>query len=209
MSDMPTTQGRIMVVDDIEDNRDLLCRALKRAGFETESYDNGVDAISRISTSPPDLLMLDWMMPGLSGLEVLCAVREHYDANELPVIMCTARDESGFIGQAIKVGANDYVQKPVDFSIAIARITAQLERRAALRALSSMNRDLEAALAQRTRALLDKKEDAAPASDASAEADEILRLASWLRSSEAGSDPVLLSACADSLMSVARRIKAA
>jgi two-component system sensor histidine kinase/response regulator len=206
MTDKAKIRGHIMVVDDVEDNHVLLCRSLSRAGYSTVAHDNGVDAIAAISTEPPDLLLLDWMMPGLSGLDVLSAVRERYDANELPIIMCTARDESGSIGQAIEAGANDYLQKPVSMAIAIARITAQLERRAALRALSDMNRDLEEALAQRTRALLPKAAALRP--DASFDVQELLRLADWLRSGQA-SDPVLLSACADSITSAAHRLSAA
>jgi DNA-binding response OmpR family regulator len=213
MTDKTQIRGHIMVVDDVEDNQVILCRSLTRAGFTTVAYSSGVDAIAAISTEPPDLMMLDWMMPGLSGLDVLRAVRERFDANELPIIMCTARDESGWIGQAIEHGANDYVQKPVNMAIAIARITAQLERRAALRALSAVNRDLETALAQRTRALFDKHVD--PATFAlgasplplSADLAEILRLAAWLKSPDAA-DTVLLNACADSLMSAARRLSA-
>ncbi len=203
-----TQRRRIMVVDDIEDNYVLLCRALTRAGFDTISHDNGVDAIATISVDPPDLLMLDWMMPNLSGLDVVHAVRERFSANELPIIMCTARDESISINQAIEAGANDYVQKPIDMAIAIARINAQLERRATQQALSEMNRDLEATLAQRTRALMERRRGPAtpPTSDAAREAEEILRLAAWLRTPEASSDPVLLNACADSLVSVACRL---
>lgn len=213
MSDKRQIRGHVMVVDDIEDNRIILCRSLARAGFTTIALGSGVEAIAAISTEPPDLMMLDWMMPGLSGLDVLKAVRERYDANELPIIMCTARDESGWIGQAIENGANDYVQKPVNMAIAIARISAQLERRAALRELSEVNRDLETALAQRTRALFGKQADgvmqaaAAPAQP-SADLAEIIRLAAWLKTPDA-SDAVLLNACADSLMSAVRRVCAA
>jgi DNA-binding response OmpR family regulator len=213
MTDKSKISGHILVVDDVEDNQVILCRSLTRAGFTTAACSSGVDAIASISTDPPDLMMLDWMMPGLSGLDVLRAVRERYDANELPIIMCTARDESGWIGQAIEHGANDYVQKPVNMAIAIARITAQLERRAALRALSAVNRDLETALAQRTRALFDRSVSssmhalAASPSPPSVDIAEILRLAAWLKSPDAA-DAVLLNACADSLMSAARRLSA-
>lgn len=205
-----STRGHIFVVDDVEDNHALLCRALRRAGFDATAFDNGVDAIAAISTTPPDLLMLDWMMPGLSGLEVLAAVRDRYNTNELPIIMCTARDESSSIRSALEAGANDYVQKPIDMPIAIARVNAQLERRAALQALAEVNRDLEATLAARTLALMGK---GAPAprdvrGDITRDADEILRLADWLRSPQALADPVLVSACADSLASVARRLVA-
>lgn len=209
--------GRILVVDDIEDNHVLLCRALKRAGFQAEALENGVDAIARVSIDPPDLILLDWMMPGLSGMDVLLAIRERYDANELPIIMCTAREESSCISEAIACGANDYLQKPVDMPTAIARIRSQLERRSTLQSLSSINRDLEQTLAQRTRALIDTRghdevvvgEAQPTASIAVTDVQELMRLADWLRESEDTRDPTLLAACADSLTSIARRLAAA
>jgi len=208
----------ILVVDDIEDNHVLLCRALKRAGFTAEALENGVDTIAHVSMSPPDLVLLDWMMPGLSGMEVLQAIRERYSANELPIIMCTAREESSCISEAIACGANDYLQKPVDMPTAIARIKSQLERRDALQSLSNINRDLEATLAQRTRALIDQKgqadepahkHDSSTPVMLSADVQELMRLANWLRESEDAKDPTLRAACADSLTTIARRLAAA
>ena len=207
-----SAKPRILVVDDIEDNYELMERALTRAGYDVEVLDNGVDAIAHVSTNPPDLVLLDWMMPQLSGMDVLLAMRERYDANELPIVMCTAREEASSITAAIRSGANDYLQKPIEMSTALARIQAQLERRNALLSLSDINRDLEETLAQRTRALLGdrgKGEDLSTASIATSDVQELLRLANWLRESEDRSDPTLLSACADSLTTIARRLAAA
>ena len=69
------TQRRILIVDDIEDNRFVLDRHLKRAGFATEMCEDGMSAMRMISESMPDLVLLDWMMPGISGLETLQAIR--------------------------------------------------------------------------------------------------------------------------------------
>jgi DNA-binding response OmpR family regulator len=146
---------RILVVDDIEDNRVILERHLSREGFTVSACDGGIAAIGQVASDPPDLIILDWMMPLLSGLDTLKAIREHYDANRLPVIMCTARDEESSIGSAIEAGANDYIQKPVRVPVLLARITAQLIRKAATDALGALNQDLEQTLAQRTRALLE------------------------------------------------------
>lgn len=207
MSSSGSNKARIYVVDDVLDNHVLLTRGLERAGFATVAFDNGVEAIARISSDPPDLLLLDWMMPNLSGMEVLHAVRQHYDLNELPVIMCTAKDEATSIGRAIEDGANDYIQKPVNMRIAIARVNAQLERRAAVLALSSVNQDLEQTLAERTRALMDREPAHMPnvPMEPGPDIDELHRLASWLRTEQA-QDPVLLEACADSISSVAHRL---
>lgn len=202
--------GRIVIVDDVEDNCIILSRNLTRAGFETQTLTDGVSAISMVSTSPPDLILLDWMMPKLSGLDVLHAVREHFDANTLPVIMCTARDEASSIGEAIEAGANDYIQKPINMPIVIARVSAQLERRAALQALSEANRDLEETLARRTRALMEREGGRAsnPAEDRISALNEIQRLAAWLRTENAGVDTRLRGICADSIVTAARLLAA-
>ena len=153
---MDTTQlvgRRILIVDDVEDNRTVLDRQLRRAGFETALCEDGMSALAEVSSNPPDLVLLDWMMPGLSGMETLKAMREHLDLHRLPIIMCTARDEESSIVDALEAGANDYVQKPIRMPVLLARISAQLMRQAAMAALGTVNQDLEALLAQRTREL--------------------------------------------------------
>ena len=148
---------RILIVDDIEDNRVVLQRGLERVGFQTATCADGGSAIGMISSDAPDLVLLDWMMPGLSGIETLKAIREHYDINELPIIMCTARDEESSIVDAIEAGANDYVQKPVKMPVLLARMSAQLMRKAAVAAMGAVTQDLEATLAQRTRELFETR----------------------------------------------------
>ncbi|MEZ5939540.1 MAG: response regulator [Hyphomonadaceae bacterium] len=204
-------RASVMVVDAGFDSRAPLWAALERAGHDCLSVADGVDAVARISSDAPDMVLLDWMIPGLPALDVLRAIRERHDANELPVVMCANDDEVGAIALAIEAGANDCFQKPIDLPIAIARVTAHLERRAALRALAQVNRDLETALAQRTRALMDSQDEQRQARlcDRGADLDEILRLANWLKSPVASHDPELLSACADSLTSLARRLAVA
>jgi DNA-binding response OmpR family regulator len=150
-------ETRILIVDDVEDNRVVLKRQLERIGFRTESCEDGGSAVSRISTEAPDLVILDWMMPGLTGIETLKAIREHYDENELPIIMCTARDEESSIVDAIEAGANDYIQKPIKMPVLLARMSAQLMRKAAVAAMGAATQDLEATLAQRTRELFETR----------------------------------------------------
>jgi len=200
--------GRILIVDDVEDNRIILARNLSRAGFDVDSVESGVEAIARVTTDPPDVILLDWMMPGLSGIDVLAAVREHYNASELPIIMCTARDEATSIATALNAGANDYIQKPVNFTIAIARVTAQLERKNALTTLAEINRDLEEELAHRTRALMARQseQDDAERQDCSAALSDIVRWTNWLKSEEAQSDPRLREVCLDSIVASARKL---
>lgn len=83
----------ILIVDDIEENRELLERALRSSGYETISAASGREALSIISAQLPDLVLLDWMMPQLSGLDTLRAIRELYPRSRLPVVMCTAVGE--------------------------------------------------------------------------------------------------------------------
>lgn len=154
----PPPIGRILIVDDVEDNRLVLERQLRRAGFETILCEDGVKALTEIVRDCPDLVLLDWMMPSLSGLDTLRAIRDHHDANILPVIMCTARDEESSIGAAIEAGANDYVQKPIRMPVLLARISAQLARRAAVVAMNAMNAELEHTLAERTRNFFDRQD---------------------------------------------------
>ena len=153
------SDSRILIVDDVEDNRVVLERQLARHGYQTIVCADGVAALALVSTTPPDLVILDWMMPNLSGLDPLKAMREHFDANQLPVIMCTARDEETSIGLAIEAGANDYIQKPVRIPVLLARISAQLIRKGAMEALGAVNQDLENTLAQRTREYFERQRE--------------------------------------------------
>ncbi len=155
---VPTAQRRILIVDDLEDNREILDRHLRRAGFATEMCEDGMEAINMItSKGPPDLILLDWMMPGLTGLETLQALRERYDENQLPIIMCTAVGEESSVLRAIHAGANDFVMKPVNFPILMARLKSQLLRKEAVETLKRENSSLEDTLVQRTKDLINSK----------------------------------------------------
>ena len=160
MDDLPQAPRRILIVDDIEDNRVVLDRHLRRSGFATELCCDGMTALSQISSpEPPDLILLDWMMPGLSGLETLKAIRERYDENQMPVIMCTAIGEETSVVVAIQAGANDFVMKPINFPILMARLRSQLMRKTAMDMLQREKTDLENVLVQRTRDLFNSKSE--------------------------------------------------
>lgn len=132
---MADVRGRLLVVDDIEENRDLLQRRLMRRGYEVEVADGGQAALAVVAETPIDLILLDVMMPGMSGLETLERLRCIGDRAMLPVIMVSAKNESGDIVQALEMGANDYISKPIDFSVALARIGTHLELKRADNAL--------------------------------------------------------------------------
>jgi CheY-like chemotaxis protein len=119
----------ILVVDDHPDNRELLMRRLEREGFRVVGAESGRQALDHVKGAPVSLILLDVMMPGMSGIEVLQAVRETHTASALPVIMVTAKAQSEDVVEALGNGANDYVTKPIDFPVALARIQAQLRIR--------------------------------------------------------------------------------
>src|SRR5688572_10351025 len=116
----------LLVVDDVDDNRDLLTRWLRKRGFEVVAAADGLTALHTIRTQRIDLVILYVTMPGMSGLDVLRELRTTTTVTELPVIMATARSRSEQVVEALELGANDYVTKPVDFAILHARVLAAL-----------------------------------------------------------------------------------
>ena len=154
------TPARILVVDDIADNRAVLSRRLQRRGFSVTEASNGQDALDLVAHSAFDLMLLDIWMPDIDGLEVLRRVRTEKSQTALPIIMCTANNSSSDVVDALEAGANDYVSKPVDFPVVLARVNAQVERKlaserlaAANLALNNANLDLERRVAERTNEL--------------------------------------------------------
>ena len=123
--------ARILIVDDVAENRDMLSRRLERHGYLIEQAEDGLSALDMIASMPIDLVLLDVMMPGMSGLEVLKEIRKSYSRLALPVIMVTAQNERFDVVEALNLGATDYVTKPVDLAVALARIeVAEANRRA-------------------------------------------------------------------------------
>jgi len=119
-------RGSILVVDDSEYNRDALSRRLNQKGFLVETASDGALALECAANRAFDLILLDVEMPGMNGLEVLSRIRESRSQTELPVIMVTARAQSADVIEALGLGANDYITKPVDFPVALARIRTHL-----------------------------------------------------------------------------------
>jgi CheY-like chemotaxis protein len=126
---MASPGASVLVVDDSPENRDILARRLQRNGFRVIEADCGPAALELLEREAIDLVLLDIMMPGMNGLEVLRILRQTRPAHELPVIMATARSESEDMVEALGLGANDYVTKPLDFPVVLARIQAQLRAR--------------------------------------------------------------------------------
>jgi sigma-B regulation protein RsbU (phosphoserine phosphatase) len=146
---MAAPTGTLLVVDDNEMNRDMLSRRLARKGHTVDVAEDGRRALEMIDDTDYDVVLLDIMMPGIDGYQVLETIREARDSGELPVIMATAKDASEDIVAALKLGANDYVTKPFDFPVVLARVSTQLALKRSRADLAAahhrMKKDLEAA----------------------------------------------------------------
>lgn len=116
----------ILLVDDEPLNRDMLSRRLGKAGYDVATASDGADALAQIKAKRPDLVLLDLLMPGMSGLDVLRELRRTVDPTELPIVVATALHETSFLVEAMEAGANDFVTKPLDFPVVLARVESQL-----------------------------------------------------------------------------------
>ena len=130
-----TQGGSLLIVDDCESNRDVLSRLLAHQGYLVTTAEDGDRALALVGTGAYDLVLLDVEMPGMTGLEVLRRLRETHSQTVLPVIMATGRTEGADIVEAFRLGANDYVTKPIDFPVALARIGTHLSHKWAVAAL--------------------------------------------------------------------------
>jgi sigma-B regulation protein RsbU (phosphoserine phosphatase) len=139
---MANDQASLLVVDDDEMNRDMLARRLQHKGYAVTIAKSGREALELLGDQPFDLVLLDVTMPGLSGLEVLRTVRRIEMLTDLPIIMATARGESGDIVEALNLGANDYVTKPLDFPVVLARIRTQLALKRAVEQIKGLQQSL-------------------------------------------------------------------
>ncbi|WP_237476378.1 adenylate/guanylate cyclase domain-containing protein [Lichenibacterium dinghuense] len=125
----PRALGRVLVVDDNASTLDLLSRRLRRDGHEVTSCDNGEGALELLAGTDFDLVLLDLLMPGLSGIEVLHRIKNAPETAALPVIIVSALDEIESAVHCIESGADDYLTKPINPVLLRARMTASLERK--------------------------------------------------------------------------------
>ncbi len=122
----------ILVVEDEAALLTLLRYNLEKQGFRVEEATDGQEALLRIAESKPDLVLLDWMLPSLSGIEVCRQIRRRPATRDLPVIMVTARTEDADAVRALDTGADDYIAKPFAVDALMARIRALLRRSASV-----------------------------------------------------------------------------
>lgn len=126
---MSTETYRILAVDDVPDNLFLLQAVLETEGFAVDVATSGKLALNKIKVSPPDLILLDVMMPEMDGYEVTQHIRQDEKIPSIPILLVTAYDEASMI-QGLELGANDFIRKPIDFEDLLTRIRRffQLEK---------------------------------------------------------------------------------
>jgi class 3 adenylate cyclase len=127
--DPGAASSRVLVVDDNAANRELLARRLAREGYRVTAVESGEAALAITAAESFDLVLLDLMMPGLSGFEVLCRLKADAATRHLPVIMISALDELDSTVRCIAAGAEDYLPKPFDPILLRARVGASLEKK--------------------------------------------------------------------------------
>jgi class 3 adenylate cyclase len=139
----PSASGHVLVVDDNEMNRDMLSRRLSARGYRVSVGRDGREALRLLEDGRFDAVLLDVMMPDVSGIEVLTRLRRRHAQSDLPVIMATARDASEDVVEALRLGANDYVTKPLDFPVVLARLETQLAVKRQKDEIARLAADLE------------------------------------------------------------------
>ncbi|AFY82559.1 response regulator [Oscillatoria acuminata] len=141
----------ILVVDDVRQNLQVIGEILEMAGYEATFAPSGQQALSRVKTAHPDLILLDLMMPEMSGLEVCEILKNDPKFSEIPIIFLTASNEVDNLLQAFKKGANDYITKPFRSEEILVRIEAQLTNQKLKKKLEEKNQELEAEIEVRRR----------------------------------------------------------
>ena len=120
--------AKVLIVEDEDSLVTLLSYNLQSEGYTVVHTPSGTDAVMMMQEERPDLVILDWMLPGLAGIEICRQIRARPDTKGLPVIMLTARGEEGDRIRGLQTGADDYVVKPFSVSELVARVKALLRR---------------------------------------------------------------------------------
>ncbi len=129
---MSAVRPMVLVVEDEASLATMLRYNLEKQGFRVEEAADGQEALTRIAESAPDLVLLDWMLPHVSGIEVCRQIRRRPATRDLPVIMVTARTEDQDAVRGLNTGADDYITKPFNIEALLARMRALLRRSGSL-----------------------------------------------------------------------------
>lgn len=121
-------KNTVLVVEDEHDIRELLEYNLSRDGFNVRAVETGEQALSAVTAMPPDLILLDLMLPGIDGLQVCRKLKSDAATANIPILMLTAKDEETDVVTGLELGADDYVTKPFSPKVVVARARAVLRR---------------------------------------------------------------------------------
>lgn len=125
---MRTSQPHVLIVEDEPAQREVLSYNLEAEGFRTSKAENGEEALMMVSEETPDVIVLDWMLPSVSGIEVCRQLKTRAETKGVPIIMLSARSEEVDKVRGLETGADDYVVKPYSVSELMARVRTQLRR---------------------------------------------------------------------------------
>lgn len=134
---------KVLVVDDIVDNIHLLTFELEDEGFIISSAQSGLECLEKANQDKPHIILLDIRMPGISGIETLIQLKKDPETTDIPIIMVSANNDEEHIVKALDLGAHDFVSKPVEFQILLARMNSALRLSQALEKLEQLNEELQ------------------------------------------------------------------
>jgi two-component system alkaline phosphatase synthesis response regulator PhoP len=121
---------KITIIEDEEDIQHLLTYNLEKEGYRVTGFESGEDGLASLMADPPDLVLLDLMLPGMDGMEVCRRFKQNSSTRDIPVIIISAKGEESDIIAGLELGADDYLSKPFSPKILLARIRAVLRRKA-------------------------------------------------------------------------------
>jgi DNA-binding response OmpR family regulator len=127
------SRKRVIIVEDERDMADLVAMRLQREGYTVEIVGDGREGLDKIRSDPPDLALVDIMLPGMSGTDLVMELRHDPATVAVPVVLMTAKGEESDVILGLRLGADDYISKPFSMSVLVARVAAVLRRGPALR----------------------------------------------------------------------------
>ncbi|MBS4030391.1 MAG: diguanylate cyclase [Clostridiales bacterium] len=130
---------KILVVDDNAFNLKLLSDILQKAGYVASTTQDGSQVIKIVNESPPDIILLDLIMPNIDGFEICKLLKDNYQTKDIPIIMITGRTDSESIKKALELGVFDYIKKPIEEIEVIARVQSTLRFKEQLEQLKEMS----------------------------------------------------------------------
>jgi two-component system phosphate regulon response regulator PhoB len=127
------SKKRIIIIEDERDMADLVAMRLRREGYTVDIVGDGREGLAKIRSDPPDLALVDIMLPGMSGTDIVMELRHDPATVAIPVVLMTAKGEESDVILGLRLGADDYISKPFSMAVLVARVAAVLRRGPALR----------------------------------------------------------------------------